>query len=106
MERSVIHGAPAPNKTAGAAEDMEVLNELHRRLCVCLEVVEEVLESLEEISGRVTLTILDDDLESLVEECEQYMLCPLVSGSEDHSSFMVRSATVIDEVREFLKFGG
>lgn len=82
---------------------MDVLTEMHRRLCVCFEVVEEVLTTIEFAQGRLTLAVLLDDLDALIEESEQLLITGEQVEQDIFSSFVARSATVIDEVRDYLR---
>ncbi|MDD2942273.1 MAG: hypothetical protein PHC51_04820 [bacterium] len=82
---------------------MDVLSDMHRRLCVCFEVVEEVLITVEVAHGRLTLAVLLDDLDALIEESEQLLITGGEVEQDIFSSFVARSATVIDEVRDYFR---
>jgi hypothetical protein len=76
----------------------ERIGRLYRKLSVSLDRVRNALESEEDLRRRVCLTVLDEDLSSLLEECEASILCGEEMPSCTIGSLESRSDTVIEEM--------
>ncbi len=81
------------------------IGRLYRKLSVSLDRVRGELTSEADLKRRVCLTVLDEDLSVLLEECESSLLT-----AEDHSfreveSLESRSDTVIEETELVLSRG-
>ena len=85
---------------ASAAREHLVL--CYRILSEAYEAVQGISESAdEEMSGAVAI-IIEDDLRSLLEECEGFLLDRSSPNPSGLSSFEARSLTVIDEVNSII----
>ena len=74
----------------------------YRILSEAYEAVQGISESAdEEMSGAVAI-IIEDDLRSLLEECEGFLLDRIGPNASGLSSFEARSLTVIDEVNSII----
>lgn len=74
------------------------LNDLYRSLSLALDRAEEALEQARDSRGRVCLAVLEEDLQSLLEECEDMMFCPTATWTPPLDSVSSRADTVIEEL--------
>ena len=81
---------------------LECLSGLYKKLSDCLELVEDVFY-LEQDQQRLAIAaVLEEDLEDLLEECEEYLIDGRELTLPAFSSFQSRSATVLEEVQEVI----
>jgi hypothetical protein len=75
------------------------LNHLYRQLSVCLDTVqEELIHKVEEESEKICLAIIEDDLESLLSECEDKMLGASTLPKNELDSIESRTECVVEEL--------
>lgn len=78
------------------------LERTYHDLSSCLENVHDVLLRVHDLQEKVCLSILEDDLEWLLSECEDILVYPLSEDKLAVTSLAERSVTVIEEVRHLL----
>lgn len=78
------------------------LERTYHDLSSCLENVHDVLLRVHDLRQKVCLSILEDDLEWLLSECEDILVYPLQDDKLAVTSLAERSVTVIEEVRQLL----
>lgn len=83
----------------------ERLSRLYQKLSKCYELLQTAHEHLDTPSEQAMAAVLEDDLQSLIEECEDYLIGGIELRHYDLESFQSRSATVVEELRtlSFLK---
>lgn len=60
--------------------------------------MQEVIDRLASPSEIAMAAVLEDDLHSLVEECEEYLISGGAVPTEQIRSFETRTVTVLDEI--------
>ena len=98
------HVAKLPKSpiAVGSATD-DPLRVIYRNLSQSLELLEAKALCPEQTLQFATQIILEEDLRSLLEECEEYLFSGLAPESIPFQSFSSRSFTVLEEVNSLLK---
>ena len=78
------------------------LTRLYQKLSRCLETISGVTAYLEHSNDRACCVILEEDLTSLVEECEGFLVREFVPSRNMFQSFEARSICVMEEALNLL----
>ena len=84
------------------AEKPGALSGIYKNLTDFLCSLEYQQSSFEEVTEQAFCVILEDDLQSLLDECEGLLFTESAIEAHDLVAFESRSITVIDEVKQFL----
>ncbi len=77
--------------------DEKYLSEIYRRAVSCLDGVENKIPWTRDLTEQMCLSIIADDLESIVEECETYFNS--TPAAYNTASIQSRYETVIEELK-------
>ena len=80
----------------------EVLAGIHRRLSAGLDQLMENQGKAVDLRTQACRAVLEEDLRSLLEECEEALIVGLGPESIDYLSLGLRCDTVLDEVSQLL----
>ena len=83
-------------------EKEQYLSEIYKNASNCLDGVEHRISWLSCERDRICLSVIAEDLESLVQECEFYLLSNPLVKSLDIISIKSRYETVIEELEELV----
>ena len=83
-------------------KDYRWIRALHYKLAKCLELVEEAIPRFASPQLCAFGVIMQDDLESLREECEELLIAAKKTRQVEISSFEVRALTVIEEAEQLI----
>lgn len=83
--------------------DQRRLSLLYRNLSEYLEAVSLVAHSCPHPDGQALAVVLEEDLCSLCQECEEYLISGALERREAILSFESRSSTILEEVQQLLK---
>ena len=77
----------------------ERLSKLYQNLSLCYELLQVTHSQLATPREQAMAAVLEDDLHSLVEECEDYLIGGIELRRYDFESFECRSSTVMEEIQ-------
>lgn len=80
------------------------LSQAYHELSLRLEEVERRLTELEDPRLKICLTVLEEDLSSLLEECEDYLVIGTPEAKKQYLSFLSRSDTILEEVEKLVTY--
>jgi len=81
---------------------MGEVRETYRKLALCLEYVDQAVRSIEAPYERAALVVIEEDLNVLLEECEDVLVVGGAQGNE-LNSLSSRSYTVLEELRSIFQ---
>ncbi len=76
------------------------LRGLYRDLSICYETLCDARDHLSSVRERAVAAVLEEDLECLVQECEDYLIFTSEVSASQLRSFENRSLTVLEEMHE------
>lgn len=99
MERKIL-------KNKKNLVDQRDVGSIHAMLFACWEKIHSMFDAEQDPSAKTCLAIIEDDLDDLIWECEEYLLGDSSEQTKKvDPSFEVRSATVLEEVSYMLERG-
>ena len=82
--------------------DRRCLLNIYRNLSTCLDSLMELSEHIDDLNSIVFLTVLEDDVTALLEECSAMLMDQEEPEERCIHSIESRSDTIIEEFKHFL----
>ena len=108
--RTMVYGGASPKTsklstpvTGEMPESAQELHIMYRELSNCLDNIQDLLQFLNDPKGMVCLTVLEDDVCDLLEECGEYLLMDDDPEVDCLNSLECRTSTVIEEIKGVLR---
>ncbi len=82
--------------------DHNSIREIHYKLAKCLELIDEAIPRCPNAQVCALAVVIDDDLSSLLDECEGLLIGAKNARQKDVCSFEVRALTILEEAQRLL----